>query len=839
MKNSFRFGIIQKFIFIVALFAMVTIWPMQLYPVTQVSTGQYEDYIVSNPSTEERQIRQDFVPLYENIQEISVFVSNDPDSVDSLLAAFRIYDSKGQCLYEKQVQIEDYALPGMVSIPIQDVTFVPEELYFYTFTGLDGELFLGYFEDYEQKSMETGEVYYCNGPNRNRAVITSYTYKRDMGTKRIIFGDCAIALVVIFLLVVLERACNGVKKQKWEMIETVVKCICYGLTALLQLIFIVGIVFLHWFTADWLNILVLVLGVLLLGGYVMWRISVCPSETKTLEPGERTKRELVAMFIRGILWALVFIFTALNNNAMTDYEKGLHLREMIAAMCVLLYSYQNRKWLFHVPALLWSIVSVVAGHFYILAHNDHMEHLNTANRTVWAVWAVGLLVYHLILLLVETRGKELKKLNWFPFLVTILFMALNGIFHYGNTWAVWIVVAMPLIYLHYMLSPMKKEYLEDMVKGMLIMLIGVTIFCVCRRPFHYFMHTRYGGIFFTVTSTALFLCVPIAAALSGLMAKSQEKWQNKSGYIMLLGIGLSYVLFTVSRTGMLAIIMMVLFAVAFCAKGLSKQAWIIRGKQLLCIISGFLFCLPIMYSATRMGPAMVGNPLYFGFEKGYVYFNENTPWDSENYITVKRFAGLVLENVFSVEDAYSRSMFWDRYGFEKPSYTEKLENENVQNKTPDSTESTVVKEDTKKEEVAQPHVDSQAEQDIQNDYTNGRIDVFKGYLKKVNLKGHTGLGITLEDGEEVVHAHNSYIQMAYSFGWMIGILFLVFAFVIFLQSILYALKKNGKEANCFFPLMVTVAFGVASMVEFVYYPCIPLGLLFMMMPPVLFMSGRR
>lgn len=855
MKKSFRFGIIQKSIMLIAFFAIISIWPLQFFSVNQVSNGSNEAYTVSNPSNEDKHIRQDFVPLYEKIKSISVMVCNDPDSLDSLRAAFRIYDRTGKVLLEEFVNVEEYELPGKVTIPTDTVTFIPGELYFYTFVGTDGDLFLGYFEDVTQKSMETGELYYCNIPSGGRAVVTSFEYEREMGIKRIVFFDSLFVLLAAGLILALGVVRDRCSDSIWNKVEKGVKIACYAVCGIASLVALYVIVIQKAFTADGLNILILALGVILATVYVVWSIFKCPSETEPLNEGETTRSEKVISLVRACLWATVLIFAALHNNSMTDYEKGLRLREMIAAAGVLLFSYQNRKWYFSIPAIVWSIVCVFGGDSYVQAHNTHIEHYNTALRTVWAVWGVGLAIYHMVMLLIETKCKEFRKIKWIPFGITLIFFIANAIFNFENSWVILIVAFVSVFCLHYMLIPNKKEYLQEMVKGMFILLIAVAVFCMLRRPFHYFMHTRYGGIFFTVTSNALFLCIPIAAALAKLIENAEKKWSAKLSYVMLLGVGLSYMLFTVSRTGILAVGVMVLFAIAFAGKGMNKQAWKLRGKQTLLILCSFLYCLPIMYGATRMLPAVAANPHYFGFEKGYVYFDENTEWDSENYITVKRFAGLVLENVFGVEDAYSRSMFWDIYGHEKPTYLEKQNAADNADENPmvgadvavtDSVEE-AANEETPKEDIKEESAVEESdvepvvtetpvvveEPDLQNDYSNGRFDVYKAYLAKIEGKGHKGMGITMEDGEAIVHAHNSYIQMAYNFGLVIGILFLIFAATQFIMAILFAVRE--KE---FFPLMIIVAFGVASLVEFVYHPCIPLGFMFLMMPPVLFMGAK-
>ena len=92
-----RFGIIQKTILVIAAFAMSVIWPLGAFPVHHVSEGMWDGARMSGPSSEESFVRQEFSPNFEQLDSVSVYVCNSPDSFDTMKSVFRLYDYAGLC----------------------------------------------------------------------------------------------------------------------------------------------------------------------------------------------------------------------------------------------------------------------------------------------------------------------------------------------------------------------------------------------------------------------------------------------------------------------------------------------------------------------------------------------------------------------------------------------------------------------------------------------------------------------------------------------------------------------------------------------------------------------
>ena len=121
------------------------------------------------------------------------------------------------------------------------------------------------------------------------------------------------------------------------------------------------------------------------------------------------------------------------------------------------------------------------------------------------------------------------------------------------------------------------------------------------------------------------------------------------------------------------------------------------------------------------------------------------------------------------------------------------------------------------------------------DYTNGRIDIFRSYIEQMNAAGHQEMGAVLDNGEIATHAHNIYLQVAYDHGIFVGIVFAAVGIAAFITSCLYYYRKKDKISYAALPAVVTVAVGVAGMVEWIFHLSNPCGfLLLLVITPLLF-----
>lgn len=814
LKTLPRFGIIQRTICVIAIFMMSVVWPMGFFTVDEVSDCDTDNLQLSGPSNAEGFVLQEFSPMFNKLQSILIYVTNEAESIESLKGALRLYDYQGNCLVDTTFQLADYEFPGFVEIPL-NVELTPGMLYRVILLGMDDNLFLGYVED-EGKTPENGAMFYKEVPASGKTLAMGYSYERPMGLKRILITDVAIAVVTAFVLFLFLRIKSLTGKQVWSKVEICVKYICYGVFGGVCIFLFYFIFIARGITDSLLNNIVLFLGFIFILGFLSWRVYRCPSEDKPFSEKEETLQNKLIHFVRSLLFAATIIFACMHTNAMTDYEKGLHIRLMLTCICLIVVSYSKKREIWNVPNVCWTICAILFGKWYVTQNNDHIEHISTAIRSSYLIWGMGLV---LINLFYSIRSGSLKKLNkiYVPYLAVWCVLWISFIiFSNGREWPLIFFVVFLILIFKYFTGNNSEQMMNDFLLGAVLAFAGSTLFSIYRRPYQYFMLTRYSGIFYTATATSLYLLLPICAALAkALEGIKKGKIGDYSWYFVMAGVSIAFSCFTASRTGLFACgAVFVFFFYAFIWKKHKRKF-----KQMLLYVS-IVAAMIIMtylssYSLARVIPGMVGNPFYFFFEQEYAYIQPDTGLKGDDYehkyITIERNLEMLFGRLFAPQEAEGTS---------------------------DSASGYKINEQNLIASIGTNIPVSNLEEGDRN-YSNGRLDIYKKYIKEWNLTGHEDMGITDENGEYIIHAHNTYLQTIHDFGLIVGGIFLLVCFIAFLRSLRYAYLNEDNKINAFLPLFMIVAFGVSSLVEWVFFPCIPLGFAFIMMQIPLMRKGVK
>ena len=119
------------------------------------------------------------------------------------------------------------------------------------------------------------------------------------------------------------------------------------------------------------------------------------------------------------------------------------------------------------------------------------------------------------------------------------------------------------------------------------------------------------------------------------------------------------------------------------------------------------------------------------------------------------------------------------------------------------------------------------------DISNGRFTIFQDYWKAITLRGHPKMGPKDQSGSEYAHAHNSYLQVAYNFGGIAGVVFLVLCVLTLWRAICLYLKYGKEYIMLIVPFALVVVFGFESLTEWTYHPCISPGFSFILIQVVL------
>ncbi len=99
-------------------------------------------------------------------------------------------------------------------------------------------------------------------------------------------------------------------------------------------------------------------------------------------------------------------------------------------------------------------------------------------------------------------------------------------------------------------------------------------------------------------------------------------------------------------------------------------------------------------------------------------------------------------------------------------------------------------------------------------YSTGRLGIWEGFIKELNFSGHSdSYSFKIEVGDRIYEtptAHNNILQYSYSFGILSGLLYMAFNIFAGIKSVIYAFK-NKNQPYALLPLIITIAFGVTSL----------------------------
>ncbi|SDA66003.1 hypothetical protein SAMN02910368_01862 [Lachnospiraceae bacterium G11] len=784
-----RQGIIRATIIALGLFAVSVIWPMGKFTADYKSVGTWDEVRFIGPGTEDNVIRQEFSPTFDNLTSVSVYIVNEPDSFDTLETFFRVYSLDGTVLAESKVNLADYEVPGLVTFPLE-VSLEPGTVYFYTVGGVDGEVFVALTSE-EAGNAEAGAFYYNNVHSGGTNVVAEFDYVRPWGLKRIITADLVIALITFALYLLASILLNRMEETQVLKTEKVTKYVLSGAAIIAAISAVVGIDVFQLFEHDALNNGILTASILLVSAFLIFYIFKASSYTEKLEA--RDNIDKLGKIVSEMLLAGALIMCCLYQNSGSDYEHGLWIRRAAVFFALFLYSLGKAKQIWNILAVVWSVASVFIGRYYISAHSDHIEHINTATSTAWLFWAAGLLVVGLVYRIIDKDYRKLKTISLPIAVPAVVFWILTSIFSYGREWPIQLLLAFVLAFLFMYMSERRKDILEMVCNAWLIAFFAAMLFCIYRRPYQYYMMTRYGGIFITVTVTATYYLIATAATLTKVLI-AYRKNDTKSllfSYAM-FGAVSTYLFFTASRTGIVAYGVELLIALIIFVW--QKKKDIVKSnviKLILSTVAALIVSYVAFFGIARMLPAVIRNPFYYNYESYCQFIHPDSPLDGgerwgERYANIEISLETLFGRMFNSDDELT--------GF--------LPSLSLKAKAAESTS-------------------------IEN-YANGRLDIFRTYIKNLTIKGHESMGCEDENGNVIIHAHNAYIQTAYDFGIILGAAFVLLCLYMLFVSI-YKTSLYAKERQ-YLPmiLILIVGFIVAGMFEWTYHPMNPLGFAFLL-----------
>ena len=116
------------------------------------------------------------------------------------------------------------------------------------------------------------------------------------------------------------------------------------------------------------------------------------------------------------------------------------------------------------------------------------------------------------------------------------------------------------------------------------------------------------------------------------------------------------------------------------------------------------------------------------------------------------------------------------------------------------------------------------EADSVEQFSNGRMTIFKAYWDERNLTGHDTMGAHFADGTLIIHAHNVYLQVMFDFGLITGVVFALWLFAGATFAVIVFYKRKETDAYSLLPLATICGFMVVGLTEWNFHYANPMAI---------------
>lgn len=582
------------------------------------------------------------------------------------------------------------------------------------------------------------------------------------------------------------------------------------------------------FTNDIVSIVFYEVGVLLAVLIALYAVN----HDRTGCATDRTIVDMVQERWQGYLQSAMFagaIWSCCNYmNGLYEIHHTVAYRQMLIFFALAVIVTYTRQELLNLVNLIYAAVASVAGYYYyqttvrLLEEPEELEIL-TVQLTAWVGILTGFVILNTLRILI---GRKIRRISIGYGILVALFFVLIIIYRNTRGWPIYLVCAFALYYLRMAAWDKKPGLLQNICNGILLHFGVMVIYCLMHRPYMYFQYYRYPFIFHTVTISAVYLALVVCAALVKFLDAFRRNPSFAGTYkeLIMLGISVAYLVFTLSRTGYLAILATALVIIPLVCLSMEN-----RWKRLLQSVGmmalAAVVCFPVVFTAQRMLPSVAAEPELHEIEEIPSELMHGRDMDSYYYITVERFVQVFQMKVLGVpEEKCLNAFLFFSAADSVPVYKELY----LEEKPPILLAST--------DDMAAA---AQEEEDEGN-YTNGRFYIFRQYYNNLNAFGHEEMGITEADGNFLVHAHNIYLQVAYDHGIYVGIVFILLGAGTLIQAFIYYRKRKDDTVCAALPLAILVLFAVAGLTEWIFHPCCPIAYcLLLTLAPLLFDIRRE
>ncbi|MBR1670937.1 MAG: hypothetical protein IJ695_09580 [Butyrivibrio sp.] len=842
---------VKAVVLILSLIVILLIFPARVF--TGILSEKGGEAVAESPAInlEHNNIMQEFTAQYKRLSSVDIYVTNvEKGRYISCL----LYDENGGIALRVFADTNEFTIPGYVNIPME-INLEVGKNYSIKLQECRSKYTVGY-EDISSSSPYVGNLTdnYVNVEGMHLAAGYNYRLPLSKGTSLILIAAVAAIALLLCALADIYYKKNPDKNMPLtvgQVFRVTANPIAGAVfAALMIMVFPLKI-----FDSRAVDIIFYELGLLITAGVVFYAInhkavkrSIGVSFWQSLHVEDRLQYILIMFSMAMALW-----YACMYMNDLYDIYHTISERHMTFWLLVMMVLTFTRKKVLRFYNLLWLVCSGIGGAYYYSVNQmpdtekEYDLHNIILKYSIYIFILAGLLVINFIRALVlairkkryESGGKTSEKIAVSPFgvLLLIFFIAII-VFRNTRVWGIYLALTYTCLYIRLALWGKKKDYYKILSGGLMMNFAISLIYCFMHRYFAGYVSGRFAFLFHTVTVTAEYFTFMGAAAavllvvkIISLPAKTDLKGVFISAWkeMALFGFTMSYAIFTVSRTAYLAIIVSLLLVICVVIACNKKQFMRIVAVFVLSLIVSF----PSAFTLQRILPTIVADPVFYPIDDTDEFVRGGGDWDSTNFMCVERFVNLFESKILGMDvgtyeypiDRYNYAddgrgePLYDGYGRpydESPDNPANMETGSIDPVYSDrllaSSAFTTAEERILFEEM-EDYVDTSNIVDV---ISNGRITIFRSYLEQMNLWGHEEMGALLPNGEIAVHAHNTYLQVAYDHGAVVGILFAVTMISALVTSISYYKKMRKTDELSLVSCAVIIGFMVAGISEWVF-----------------------
>lgn len=850
-KIVYKSTAIKAVIMIIALILIVSVFPLGMWRTDK----KYEVPRISDEKTQvinyRNNVTEIFVASGTHLQNIRVYVAEGTYDDNFTVS---LYDGKGPLL-SADVECPENGY-GYVDILIDEET-VPGELYIVKFESMQS-VYIG-LEDFKEEYQVPAVPFYNDASIDGKMLDVSFEYREPLGLFEVLFAIGMIAFIAILLVAVLDLTFSKLDKSKNNLItvESTVKATLNPIVVALLLICSFAI-FTGKVSAYLVDNIFAFISVILLGMVLFYAINH-KKDPKDAFVNADYIRSNMPQLIQSLGIAYAIQGCCEYVSALYDINHYVAERKELIGIAIAIIAMFEAKELFNIVNLCYTVLASIAAFVYVRGNIT----IEMTKDDAFLIKANALIAYLLGLIIIKTiknlfdKEKSFRLKPIYAF-ITGVYFALIVIFRNTRWWTVLLVVSFVLICINLGYWAKRKTFMTNVIRGAVLQFICMTIWTLLHRPYATFRTMRFPHFFHTETVTATYLTLIVVIAMVLFLSKVKRCMdENKDASklsekiplrdifkeLLFFGIAFSYMIFTMARTALFAVIAAYLFVFIMVFKDIKKDRIKALLRSIALLAGSLLVMFPITFEAQRTIPCLVSEPYEYDIEDFEDVVMHGRNLNSDCYMLIGRLGVTFCDKILGIGSEHFSPYYIEQINFDENYATKKeiyesgfyqfkdfdIKDEEWDERPNHDEWQGYVDRNGKNFGLGEDLVGEELEQAIEEakiadaaeveeeplDYTNGRLDIYKSYIAQLNMTGHDSMGAILKNGEEATHAHDVYLQVAFDHGIPTGIVFVIFGIASFIMGVIYYIKSDDKFKAL--PMTITVAFAVAGVVEWVFH----------------------